>query len=141
MWRKFLFFVSVVALGYVSNAYSQTACLENAIFWYSQVIMSGQPFFVELQSDQEHIRQALENVHAPYTVLSSPTASHAYPRVMIHHSSWLPFFISEHFYAEGDETRHAEFTAHYLGLFGLALSVGDSFDIPSLTSSKFSVPS
>jgi hypothetical protein len=40
--------------------------------------------------------------------------------------------MSEHFNSEGDKTRRAEFTPHYPGLFGMALSVGDSFDIPSM---------
>lgn len=132
MWPKILFLLSVVALGYVSNAYSQAACLENAVFWYSQVMMSGQPYFVDLKSDQDHIRQALDNVRAPYIILPSPPDPEAYPRVKIHTSSWIPFVLSEHFYAEGDAIRHAKFTAHYLGLFGIALSVGDSFETPSV---------
>ena len=136
MYHKILFILSAVALGYVSNAYSQAACLENAVFWYSQVMMSGKPYFVELQSDEDHIRQALDHVRAPYTVLSSPPGPGTYPRVKIHTSSWVPFVLSEHFYAEADETRRAKFTAYYLGLFGLALSVGDSFDIPSGPASK-----
>lgn len=94
--------------------------------------MAGQPYFVELKSDQDHIRQALHNVSASYTPLPSPSDSEAYPRVKIHTSSWIPFLLSEHFYSEGDATRHAKFTVHYLGLFGIALSVGDSFDIHSL---------
>jgi hypothetical protein len=87
---------------------------------------------VVLKPGQEHIRHALDTVKAPYTVLPSPPDPDAYPRVRIHITSWVPFLISEHFYSEGDETRRAEFTAHYLGLCGMALSVGDSFDIPSL---------
>lgn len=136
MYHKVLCILSAVALGYVSNAYSQAACLENAVFWYSQVLMSGKPYFVELESDQEHIRHALETVRAPYRVLPSPPPPEAYPRVKILTSSWIPFVLSEHFYAEADGTRHAKFTAHYLGLFGIALSVGDSFDISSRPPSK-----
>lgn len=132
MWRNILFIFVVVVLGYVSNVSSQSACLEDAVFWYSQVMMSGQPYYVVLKADQEHIRHALDTVKASYTVLRSPSDPDAYPRVSIDTTSWLPFLISEHFYFEGDETRGAEFTAHYLGLFGLALSVGDSFNIPSM---------
>lgn len=132
MWRKILFILVAVSLGYVSNVFSQKACLENAVFWYSQVMMSGQPYYVVLKPGQEHIQQALDAVAAPYTVLPSPSDPAAYPRVKIHTTSWIPFFISEHFYSEGDVSRRAEFTAHYLGLFGMALSVGDSFDIPSM---------
>lgn len=128
--------LGVIVLGYVSNVFSQSACLENAAFWYSQVMMSGQPYYVDLKPGQEHIQQALDAVAAPYTVLSSPPDPNAYPRVRIHTTSWLPFFISEHFASEGDETRRAEFTAHYLGIFGIALSVGDSFDIPSMPLAK-----
>ena len=131
MWRKILLILVAMGLGYASNVFSQSACLENAAFWYSQVMMSGQPYYVVLKPGQEHIRQALDAVAAPYTVLPSPPDPEAYPRVSIHTTSWIPFLISEHFYSEGDETRRAEFTAHYLGLFGMALSVGDSFDIPS----------
>ena len=136
MYHKILLILSAVALGYVSNAYSQAACLENAVFWYSQVLMQGKPYFVELKSDQEHIRHALETVQVPYRVLPSPPSPEAYPRVKIHTSSWIPFVLSEHFYAEANATRHAKFTAHYLGLFGLALSVGDSFDFHSRPPSK-----
>ncbi|MDH3504301.1 MAG: hypothetical protein OEZ41_12690 [Nitrospirota bacterium] len=133
MWRKILLLVVVAVFGYVSNAFSQAACLENAVFWYSQVMMSGQPYYVVLKPGQEQIRHALDTVKAPYTVLPSPPDPDAYPRVRIYTTSWVPFLISEHFYSEGDETRRAEFTAHYLGLFGMALSVGDSFDIPSMS--------
>lgn len=133
MWSKILLLVVVAVFGYVSNAFSQAACLENAVFWYSQVMMSGQPYYVVLKPGQEHIRHALDTVKAPYTVLPSPPDPDAYPRVRIHITSWVPFLISEHFYSEGDETRRAEFTAHYLGLCGMALSVGDSFDIPSMS--------
>lgn len=140
MWRKILFILAAIVLGYVSNVFSQSACLENAAFWYSQVMMSGQPYYVELKPGQEHIQQALDAVAAPYIVLPSPPDPEAYPRVSIHTTSWIPFLISEHFYSEGDETRRAEFTAHYLGLFGMALSVGDSFDIPSIPISD-SLPS
>ncbi len=45
MWRKILVLLVAVSAGYVSNVSSQTACLENATFWYSHVMMSSQPFF------------------------------------------------------------------------------------------------
>ncbi|MDH4194610.1 MAG: hypothetical protein OEV70_10740 [Nitrospirota bacterium] len=132
MWRKILLILVAMGLGYASNVFSQAACLENAAFWYSQVMMSGQPYYVVLKPGQEHIQQALDAVAAPYTVLLSPPDTDAYPRVSIHTTSWIPFLISEHFYFEGDETRRAKFTAHYLGFFGMALSVGDSFALPSM---------
>ena len=132
MWRKILLILVAVILGYVSNVFSQSACLENAAFWYTHVMMSGHPYYVDLKPGQEHIQQALDAVAAPYTVLPTPPDPKAYPRVRIHTTSWLPFFISEHFLSEGDESRRAEFTAHYLGIFGIALSVGDSFDIPDM---------
>ncbi len=133
MWKTILLVLAVMILGYVSNVVSQAACMENAVFWYSQVLMAGQPYYVELQPGQEHIRHALDKAHAPYILLSSPPDSNAYPRVRIRTSSWLPFVISEHFSSEGDATQRVEFTAHYLGLFGQAFSMGDSFDIPGLS--------
>ncbi|MCA9477305.1 MAG: hypothetical protein KC563_16100, partial [Nitrospira sp.] len=68
MWRNILWVSIVAVLGYTSNIVGQSACLENAIFWYSQVMMSGNPYYVELQPGQEPILQALDNVGAPYTL-------------------------------------------------------------------------
>ncbi|MDR4461720.1 MAG: hypothetical protein MRJ67_14575 [Nitrospirales bacterium] len=129
MWRKILVLLVAVIVGYVSNVSSQGACLENATFWYSHVMMSSQPFFVKLEPGQDHIRRALNTVDAPYTVLRSDSDQQAYPRVIITTSFWLPFFVSEHFHTSGDATRRVVFTAHYLGLFGFALSIGDSVEI------------
>lgn len=138
MWRNILWVSIVAVLGYTSNIVGQSACLENAIFWYSQVMMSGNPYYVELQPGQEPILQALDNVGAPYTLLSSASDPHAYPRVRIQTASWVPFIISEHFSSQGDESRRVDFTAHYFSCFGLALSIGDSFDIPSVGSAPVS---
>ncbi|WP_342347207.1 hypothetical protein [uncultured Nitrospira sp.] len=129
MWRKILLLLMAVIAGYVSNVSSQAACLENATFWYSHVMMSSQPFFVKLEREQDHVRRALDTVEAPYTVWRSDPDQQAYPRVVITTSFWFPFFVSEHFHTEGDASRRVVFTAHYLGLFGFALSVGDSVEI------------
>jgi hypothetical protein len=59
MWRSIGIMVLAIVLGYGSNALSQSACLENAAFWYSHVMMSSQPFYVKLEPGQEHIQQAL----------------------------------------------------------------------------------
>lgn len=126
MWRKILVLLVVVAVGYVS---SQAACLENATFWYSHVMMLSQPFFLKLEPGQDHVRRALDTVDAPYTVWRSDSDQEAYPRVVITTSFWFPFFVSEQFHTEGDASRRVVFTAHYLGLFGFALSVGDSVEI------------
>ncbi|MGP0592237.1 hypothetical protein ACTRXD_06795 [Nitrospira sp. T9] len=129
MWRKILVLLVAVMAGYVSNVSSQAACLENATFWYSHVMMSSQPFFVKLEPGQDHVRRALDTVDAPYTALRSDFDQQAYPRVVITTSFWFPFIVSEHFHTEGDGARRIDFTAHYLGLFGFALSIGDSVEI------------
>ncbi len=129
MWRKILVLLVAVMVGYVSNVSSQGTCLENATFWYSHVLMSSQPFFVKLERGQDHVRRALDTVDAPYTVLRSDSDQQAYPRVVITTSFWFPFIVSEHFHTEGDAARRVVFTAHYLGLFGFALTVGDSVEI------------
>ena len=129
MWRKILVLLVVGMVGYVSNVFRQGACLENATLWYSHVMMSSQPFFVKLERGQDHVRRALDAVDASYTVLRSDSDQQAYPRVVITTSFWFPFIVSEHFHTEGDAARRVVFTAHFLGLFGLALSIGDSVEI------------
>lgn len=119
MWRKILVLLVAVMVGYVSNVSSQGACLENATFWYSHVMMSSQPFFVKLEPGQDHVRRALDTVDAPYTVLRSDSNQQDYPRVAITNSFWFPIFVSELFPTVGDAARRVVFTAHYLGLFGL----------------------
>ncbi len=109
--------------------FSQAACLENATFWYSHVMMSSQPFFLNLEPGQDHVRRALDTVDAPYVVLRSDSDQQASLRVVITTSFCLHFFVSEHFHTAGDAPRRVVFTAHYLGLFGFALSVGDSVEI------------
>ncbi len=129
MWRKVLLLLEAVIVGYVSNVFSQAACLENATFWYSHVMMSSSPFFVKLEPGEDHVRRALDTVDAPYIVLRFDSDEQAYPRVVITTSFWLPFFVSEHFHTASDAARRVVFTAHYLGLFGFALSVGDSVEV------------
>jgi len=131
MWRYMGIIVLAVVLGYGSNAMSQTACLENAAFWYSHVMMSSQPYYVKLEPGQEHIQQALDNVQAPYTLVTPTSEKMAYPQVSIHTNAWMPFLISEQFDAAGDATKRTSFTAHYVAFFGIPLSMGDSFDIPT----------
>ena len=131
MWRYLGIIVLAVVLGYGSNAMSQTACLENAAFWFSHVMMSSQPFYVKLESGQDHVQQALDNVQAPYTLLTSTSEKTAFPQVSIRTHAWVPFVISEQFDAAGDATKRTSFTAHYLAFFGIPLSMGDSFDIPT----------
>jgi len=122
--------VLAIVLGYGSNALSQSACLENAAFWYSHVMMSSQPFYVKLEPGQEHIQQALDTVQAPYTLVTPTSERTAYPHVSIHTNAWVPFLISEQFDVAGDATKRISLTAHYVALFGMPLSMGDSFDIP-----------
>lgn len=129
MWRKILVLFVKVIVGYVSNVSSQAACLDNATFWYSHLMMSSPPFFVKLERGQDHVPRALDPVDAPYIVLRSDFDQQAYRRVVITTSFWLPFFISEYFHTASDAARRVVFTAHYLGLFGFALSVGDSVEI------------
>jgi len=131
MWRSSVIILLVIVLGYGSNALSQSACLENAAFWYAHVIMSSQPFYVKLEPGQEHIQQALDNAQAPYTLVMPTSGKTAYPQVSIHTNTWVPFLISEQFDATGDATKRTSFTAHYVTLFGIPLSMGDSFDIPT----------
>jgi hypothetical protein len=131
MWRNIGIIVFAVVLGYASNALSQSACLENAAFWYSHVLMSGQPFHVKLESGQESISQALDNVQASYTVITRTSGKTVFPQVSIRTNLWIPFIISEQFDAAMDATKRATFTAHYVAFFGVPLSVGDSFDIPT----------
>jgi hypothetical protein len=123
--------VPAVVLGYASNAMSQTACLENAAFWYSHVMLSSQPYYVKLQPGQEHIPDVLDQVGAPYTLLTPASEMTAYPQVRIRTNAWIPFVISERFDAAADATKRVSFTAHYLAIFGIPLSMGDSFDIPT----------
>ncbi len=133
MWRNIGFFVLAIMMGYASNGMSQGACLENAAFWYSHIMMSSQPFYLKLEPGQEHIPKVLDQVGAPYTILTTSFEKTAYPQVRIRTNAWVPFFISEQFEAAGDATKRASFTAHYLALFGMPLSMGDSFDIPTLS--------
>jgi hypothetical protein len=130
MWRNIGIIVLFIVLGYGSNALSQSACLENAAFWYAHVMMSSQPFYVKLEPGQENIQQALDNVQAPYMLVTPTSEKTAYPQVSIHSNTWVPFLISEQFDAAGDATKRVSFTAHYVALFGMPLSMGDSFDIP-----------
>lgn len=131
MWRKILLLLVAVIVGYASNVSSQAACLENATFWYSHVMMLSQPFFVKLKPGQDHVRRALDTVDVPYTVLRSDSNQQDYPRVAITNSFWFPIFVSELFPTVGDAARRVVFTAHYLGLFGFPLSIGDSIEIPA----------
>ena len=130
MWRSIGIMVFAIVLGYGSNALSQSACLENAAFWYAHVMMSSQPFYVKLEPGQENIQQALDNVQAPYMLVTPTSEKTAYPQVSIQTNAWVPFLISEQFDAAGDATKRTSFTAHYVALFGMPLSMGDSFDIP-----------
>jgi hypothetical protein len=123
--------VPAVVLGYASNAMSQTACLENAAFWYSHVMLSSQPYYVKLQPGQEHIPDVFDQVGAPYTLLTPASEMMAYPQVRIRTNAWIPFVISERFDAAADAIKRVSFTAHYLAIFGIPLSMGDSFDIPT----------
>lgn len=84
-----------------------------------------------LKPGHAHLRRALDKVEAAYTIVSADTETLAYPRVTIRTNSWFPFVISEHFYIESEAVRRIEFTSHCPGIFGIALPVGDSFDIPS----------
>ena len=132
MWRHVGILVLVVILGYGSNAMSQSACLENAAFWYSHVMMSSQPYYVKLEPGQEHSPEVLDQVGAPYTLLTTESEKTAFPQVRIHTNAWIPFVISEEFEAAADATKRVSFTVHYLAMFGTPLSMGDSFDIPGL---------
>ena len=131
MWRYVGLIVLGVVLGYGSNAMSQTACLENAAFWYSHVMLSSQPYYVKLDPGQEHIPKVLDQVGASYTIVTPASEETAYPRVRVRTNAWIPFVISEQFDAAADATKRASFTAHYLAMFGIPLSMGDSFDIPT----------
>jgi len=131
MWRNIGIIVLFIVLGYGSNALSQSACLENAAFWYAHVMMSSQPFYVKLEPGQEHIQQALDNVQASYMLVTPTSERTAYPQVSIHTNAWVPFLISEQFDTVGDSTKRTSFTAHYVAFFGIPLSMGDSFDIPT----------
>ncbi len=84
---------------------------------------------MKLEPGEDHVRRALETVDAPYIVLCSDSDEQAYPRVVITTSFWLLFFVSEHFPTASDDSRRVVFTAHYLGLFDFALSVGDSVEV------------
>lgn len=57
----------------------------------------------------------------------------AYPQVRIRTNAWVPFVISERFDAAADATKRASFTAHYIAMFGIPLSLGDSVDMPTLS--------
>lgn len=142
MWRSIGIIVLAIVLGYGSNALSQSACLENAAFWYSHVMMSSQPFYVKLEPGQENIRQALDTVQAPYTVVTPTSEKTAYPQVSIRTNGWVPFLISQQFESAGDAMQRATFTAHYVAFFGVPLSIGDSFDIPTAASvtAKHNIP-
>jgi len=131
MWRYVGLVVLGVVLGYGSNAMSQSACLEDAAFWYSHVMMSSQPYYVKLDPGQEHISDVLDQVGAPYALVTPASEETAYPQVRIRTNAWIPFVISEQFDAAADSTKRASFTAHYLAMFGIPLSMGDSFDIPT----------
>ena len=131
IWRNIFIMLFVVVLGYVSNGLSQAACLENAGFWYSHVLMSSQPFYVKLEPGQENIRHALDKVQAPYTIITSTSENKSFPQVRIRIKAWVPFIISEQFDAVMAAKKRARFTAHYLAFFGMPLSIGDSFDIPT----------
>ncbi|MEX2490983.1 MAG: hypothetical protein WD425_04395 [Nitrospirales bacterium] len=133
MWRDMGGIVLTVILGYGSNAMSQTACLENAAFWYSHVMMSGQPYYVKLEPGQEHIPDVLDHVGAPYTLVTTATEKTAFPQVRIRTNAWVPCVTSERFDAAADATKRASFTAHDLAMFGMPLFMGNSLDIPTLS--------
>lgn len=84
---------------------------------------------MNLERGQDHVRRALDTIDALYTVLCYDSDQQAYRRDVITISFWFSFFVSEHFHTEGDASRWLVFTAHYLGLFGFGLSIGDSIEI------------
>ncbi len=132
MWRYVGIAGLAILLGYSSNAMSQGACLENAVFWYSHVMMSSQPYYVKLIPGQDHIPEVLDQVGVPYTLVTASTEKTAFPQVRIHTNAWIPFVISEQFEAAADATNRVSFTAHYIAMFGIALLMGDSVDILTL---------
>jgi hypothetical protein len=85
----------------------------------------------EVQPGQEHIPDVFDQVGAPYTLLTPASEMMAYPQVRIRTNAWIPFVISERFDAAADAIKRVSFTAHYLAIFGIPLSMGDSFDIPT----------
>ena len=107
---------------------SQSAWLENAILWYSQVVSVGQPFYIELPEEEGPIQTALDTTGASYTILSTISEDDPYPRVTITTNSWIPFVSWGYFVWERDTDIHAGFTAYYLCVFGSIFSLGDSFD-------------
>jgi hypothetical protein len=119
------------AAGYVSNATTRPAYLLNATEWYAAVLMARQPFYLRLGPGQEMERAALDAVGAPYTLLTDDAGPDAYPRVTVTSSAPLPFIASVRFERERDALTHDAFTAHYLCVFGVVLSVGDSFELPT----------
>jgi hypothetical protein len=118
-----------VVFWYVSNVYSQAACLENAPCRYSRVLVFAQPFFVVLKRGQDHVRRALDKSEAAHIIVPANTETSAYPWVTIRTSSWFQFVISEHLYTKDEAARRIELTAHGLGIFCMALAVDDSFYI------------
>lgn len=75
----------------------------------------------------------LDHVGAPYTLVTTATEKTAFPQVRVRTNAWVPFVISERFDAAADATKRVSFTAHYLAMFGIPLSMGDSFYIPTLS--------
>jgi hypothetical protein len=133
-WRLYILLaVGLVAAGYVSNALSRSACQENAAFWFSHVLLAGNPFHLRLDADQEGERRALDAVGARYTLLGADPGPDAYPRVNGTTDSQIPFMVSVRFQTEHGARQQVGcnrtgFTAHYLCVFGLIFSLGDSFD-------------
>jgi hypothetical protein len=127
-WFYAILAVVLAAAGYISNALSRAACQENAAFWFSHVLLAGQPYYVQLGPGQEGERRALDAAGVRYTPLGPDPDPEAYPRVTVATAAQIPFLVSVRFdWERGDRLRQG-FTGHYLCVFGLVFSVGDSFD-------------
>jgi hypothetical protein len=133
--KRGMFYIILAVLGtlagYISNDFSKLPCLHNASRWYCGVLMMSDHFYLQPDSDQDAHRLALDMAGAVYTPLPADAGPDAFPRVTMSTAAVIPWVISVRFERERGDGQHDSFTAHYLGLFGLPLSIGDSFELPT----------
>jgi hypothetical protein len=117
--------------GYISNDFSKLPCLQNAASWYCGVLMMSDHFYLQPGPDPDAHRIALEMAGAVFTPLPADAGPDTFPRVTMSSAAIIPWVISVRFERERGDGERDAFTAHYLGVFGLAVSVGDSFELPT----------
>ncbi len=128
-WFRVLAAVVIAVAGWVSNAVSRPACLRNAAFWHTHVLSASGPFYLQLGSDPAIEQAAFDSIQAPYQLLPADAGANTYPRVHVADHAPIPWVTSVTIVYERSPGLEYTFTAHYVCVFGLVFSAGDSFSL------------